>query len=329
MFKIGYRTIKTALGATLAIIIAQMLNLEYFSAAGIIAILCIQVTKKKSVYASWHRLLACLIAMAYASLLFHFIAFHPLVIGLILLIFIPTTVALKINEGIVTSSVIIMHLYGAGDITLSLLINETILIAVGVGVALVMNLYMPSVDDKLLAYQESIEANFSAILMGIVRYLRDNDHTWDGKEITETANLLNQAKSLAFRDVENHFLREEDLYYHYFKMREKQFEIIERILPLVTNIPLVVKQSGIVADFIEDLAENVHPQNTAILYLKKLEEMEIHFRGMVLPQTREEFESRAALLQLMKEMERYLLLKHSFKGLPKLTSNRMKKRHLA
>ncbi|MFF2497635.1 aromatic acid exporter family protein [Peribacillus sp. NPDC058075] len=329
MFKIGYRTIKTALGATLAIIIAQMLNLEYFSAAGIIAILCIQVTKKKSVYASWHRLLACLIAMAYASLLFHFVAFHPLVIGLILLIFIPTTVALKINEGIVTSSVIIMHLYGAGDITLSLLINETILIAVGVGVALVMNLYMPSVDDKLLAYQESIEANFSAILMGIVRYLRDNDHTWDGKEITETANLLNQAKSLAFRDVENHFLREEDLYYHYFKMREKQFEIIERILPLVTNIPLVVKQSGIVADFIEDLAENVHPQNTAILYLKKLEEMEIHFRGMVLPQTREEFESRAALLQLMKEMERYLLLKHSFKGLPKLTSNRMKKRHLA
>ncbi|MGZ9818597.1 aromatic acid exporter family protein [Peribacillus simplex] len=329
MFKIGYRTIKTALGATLAIIIAQMLNLEYFSAAGIIAILCIQVTKKKSVYASWHRFLACLIAMAYASLLFQFIAFHPLIIGLILLIFIPTTVALKINEGIVTSSVIIMHLYGAGDITLSLLINETILIAVGVGVALVMNLYMPSVDDKLLAYQESIETNFSAILMGIVRYLRDNDHTWDGKEITETANLLNQAKSLAFRDVENHFLREEDLYYHYFKMREKQFEIIERILPLVTNIPLVVKQSGIVADFIEDLAENVHPQNTAILYLKKLEEMEIHFRGMALPQTREEFESRAALLQLMKEMERYLLLKHSFKGLPKQTSNRMKKRHLA
>ncbi|MCP1494206.1 uncharacterized membrane protein YgaE (UPF0421/DUF939 family) [Peribacillus frigoritolerans] len=329
MFKIGYRTIKTALGATLAIIIAQMLNLEYFSAAGIIAILCIQVTKKKSVYASWHRFLACLIAMAYASLLFQFIAFHPLIIGLILLIFIPTAVALKINEGIVTSSVIIMHLYGSGNITFSLLINETILIAVGVGVALVMNLYMPSVDNKLLAYQESIEKNFSAILMGIVRYLRDNDHTWDGKEITETANLLNQAKSLAFRDVENHFLREEDLYYHYFKMREKQFEIIERILPLVTNIPLVVKQSGIVADFIEDLAENVHPQNTAILYLKKLEEMEIHFRGMALPHTREEFESRAALLQLMKEMERYLLLKHSFKGLPKLTGNRMKKRHLA
>lgn len=329
MFKIGYRTIKTALGASLAIIIAQMLGLDHFASAGIITILCIQVTKKKSVYASWHRFLACLIAMLYSTLLFQLIAFHPLVIGLILLIFIPTTVAFNVNEGIVTSSVIILHLYGSGKIDISLLVNETILIVVGVGVALVMNLYMPSVEKKLFAYQERIETNFSAILMGVVRYLRDNDHTWDGREITETTNLLNEAKSLAFRDVENHFLREEDLHYHYFKMREKQFEIIERILPLVTNIPLIVKQSGILADFIEDLAENVHPQNTAIVYLKKLEELETAFKGMELPQTREEFESRAALLQLMKEMERYLLLKHSFKGLPKESNNRIKKRRLA
>ena len=329
MFKIGYRTIKTALGASIAIIIAQLLGLDNFSSAGIITILCIQVTKKKSVYASWHRFLACLIAMVYSTLLFQFIAFHPLVIGLILLLFIPTTVALNVNEGIVTSSVIILHLYGSGKITFSLLLNETILIAVGVGVALIMNLYMPSVEKKLVAYQDRIETNFSAILMAVVRYLRDNDHSWDGKEITKTANLLNEAKSLAFRDVENHFLREEDLHYHYFKMREKQFEIIERILPLVTNIPLRVKQSGILADFIEDLAENVHPQNTAILYLEKLEEMEAFFKGMELPQTREEFESRAALLQLMKEMERYLLLKHSFKGLPMESNNRMKKRPLA
>lgn len=329
MFKIGYRTIKTALGASIAIIIAQLLGLDNFSSAGIITILCIQVTKKKSVYASWHRFLACLIAMVYSTLLFQFIAFHPLVIGLILILFIPTTVALNVNEGIVTSSVIILHLYGSGNITFSLLVNETILIAVGVGVALIMNLYMPSVEKKLVAYQDRIETNFSSILMAVVRYLRDNDHSWDGKEITETANLLNEAKSLAFKDVENHFLREEDLHYHYFKMREKQFEIIERILPLVTNIPLIVKQSGILADFIEDLAENVHPQNTAILYLEKLEEMEAFFKGMELPQTREEFESRAALLQLMKEMERYLLLKHSFKGLPMESNNRMKKRPLA
>ena len=184
---------------------------------------------------------------------------------------------------------------------------------------------MPSVEHKLKLYQQKIEANFSTILMEIVKYVRDNDYTWDGKELTETSKWLAEAKSLAFRDVENHFLREQNYYYRYFDMREKQFEIIERILPLVTNIPSIVKQSDILADFIRELAENVHPQNTAMIYLKKLEEMEKRFREMKLPVTREEFESRAALLQLMREMERYLLLKHSFGT----SSPRMKKRLLA
>ncbi|MFJ8264859.1 aromatic acid exporter family protein [Peribacillus asahii] len=314
MFKIGYRTIKTALGATLAIVLAQLLNLDHFPSAGIITILCIQVTQKKSLKASASRFLACLLAMGYSTLLFELVAYNPFTIGLILLMFIPTTVALKVNEGIVTSSVIILHLYSSNGITLDLLINETILIAVGIGVALVMNIYMPSVEKDLKSYQRKVEANFSAILMEIVKYVRDNDYTWNGKELTETSKWLAEAKSLAFRDVENHFLREEDYYYRYFDMREKQFEIIERILPLVTNIPSIVKQSDILANFIQELAENVHPQNTASFYLRKLDGMEQGFKEMQLPVTREEFESRAALLQLMKEMERYLLLKHSFNG---------------
>lgn len=325
MFKIGYRTLKTALGTTLAIMLAQLLGLESFASAGIITILCIKATKKKSVQASVSRVVACLIAMGYSTLFFELFGYYAVTIGLILLFFIPTTVRFKVNEGIVTSSVIILHLYSSNGITLSLLVNETILIIVGVGVALIMNMYMPSVEHKLKEYQQKIEANFSTILMEIVKYVRDNDYTWDGKELTETSKWLAEAKSLAFRDVENHFLREENYYYRYFDMREKQFEIIERVLPLVTNIPSIVKQSDILADFILELSENVHPHNTAIIYLKKLEEMEKRFRNMKLPVTREEFESRAALLQLMRELERYLLLKHSFG----FDSPRMKKRLLA
>lgn len=327
MFKIGYRTIKTALGATIAIIIAQLIGLENFPSAGIIAILCIKPTKKKSVQAAVSRIIACLIAMAYCALLFTTLGYHAVTIGLILLLFIPTTVALKVNEGIVTSSVIILHLYASGRVTSSYLLNEVILIIVGVGVALIMNMYMPSVEHKLKLYQQKIEANFSTILMEIVKYVRDNDYTWDGKELTETSKWIAEAKSLAFRDVENHFTREQNYYYSYFDMREKQFEIIERILPLVTNIPSIVKQSNMLAEFIRELAENVHPQNTAMIYLEKLDNMEKRFQEMKLPVTRQEFESRAALLQLMKEMERYLLLKDSFGS--SMSSTSMKKGLLA
>lgn len=44
--RIGMRTVKTAIAATLAIILAEWLHLEYAVSAGIIAILSVQNTKK-------------------------------------------------------------------------------------------------------------------------------------------------------------------------------------------------------------------------------------------------------------------------------------------
>ncbi|MCC3647760.1 aromatic acid exporter family protein [Cytobacillus firmus] len=314
-YRIGYRTIKTAVGTSISIMIAQMLQLDNFVSAGILTILCIKVTKKKSLRASWDRFFACLLAMAFSSLFFEGIAYHPLVIGLLLLFFIPAAVMAKASDGIVTSSVIILHIYSAGEVSKDLLLNELGIIIVGIGVALIANLYMPSLESKLKEYRLEIEENFKVIFDEIVRYLRTHESSWDGREITETMEMIDEAKALAFRDVENHFRRDESLYYHYFKMREKQFEIIERVLPSVTSIALPVEQGEMIADFIEELSEHIHPGNTALLFLEKLYRMKVSFENMELPKTREEFEARAALLHFVKEMEQYLIIKSSFKGL--------------
>ncbi|PLR99851.1 aromatic acid exporter family protein [Bacillus sp. T33-2] len=316
-FRIGYRTLKTALGTALSIMLAQYIGLDNFASAGILTILCVQVTKKRSLRASWDRLFACLIAMVFSAAFFEGLAYHPAVIGALLLFFIPTVVIAGARDGIVTSSVIIMHIYSAGKVSGGLLLNELGLIVIGIGVALIINMYMPSVDNKLEEYQLKIEDNFRRIFVEIAKYLRCNESTWDGKEITDTARLIEEAKTLAFQDVENHFLRDENLYYHYFKMREKQFEIIERVLPTITAIPLTVEQGTMVADFVEELSERIHPGNTAIFFLEKLMRMKVEFQNMELPKTREEFEARAALLHFTQEMEQYLLIKSSFKGITK------------
>ncbi|WP_282154776.1 aromatic acid exporter family protein [Cytobacillus gottheilii] len=314
-FRIGYRTIKTAVGTSIAIMIAQMFGLENYVSAGIITILCIQVTKKKSLMASWARFFACLMSMVFASLFFELIAFHPLVIGLLLLFFIPVTVMMKVNDGIVTSSVIILHIYNAGEVTRELLINELGLITIGIGVALLANLYMPSLDGKLIEYQQQIEENFKIIFDEIVKYLRTNESNWDGSELTETYALIEEARALANRDTENRFIQQENLYYSYFRMREKQFEIIERVLPSITSISLQLEQGEMIADFIEELSEHIHPGNTAIVYIEKLLRMRLQFQNMELPKTREEFEARAALLHFTQEMEQYMIIKSNFKGL--------------
>lgn len=325
-FKIGYRTIKTALGAASSIMIAQAFGLSSFTSAGILTILCIQVTKKKSVRASWERFLACIVAMIFSIVIFEGIAFHPTVIGLLLLLFIPTAVMLGASDGIVSSTVIILHLYAAGHITKSLLLNELGIIIIGIGVALLMNLYMPSLENRLIDYQRKIEENFKAIFEEIILYLKNNKTDWDGHEIPETATLIDEAKTLAFREVENHFLRNENVYYHYFKMREKQFEIIERVLPLVSSITLTVEQGEMIAEFIEELSNNIHPGNTAEIFIEKLEKMRLEFQKMELPRTREEFETRASLLHFTKEMEQYLSIKKNFVGMikPKVNKRKLK-----
>lgn len=314
-FRIGYRTIKTALGTTIAIMIAHQIGLPNFVSAGILTILCIQVTKLKTVSTSWHRFVACILAMPFSYLFFEGMGYHPVVIGIMLVFFIPTLVMLKLKEGVVTSCVIILHIFSAGKITWEMLFHEVLIIVIGIGVALIMNLYMPSVDKKLEEYQQNIEANLKIIFQEMVLFLSTGKSDWNGQEILDTAKLLDEAKALSFRNVENNFLRNENLYFHYFKMRDKQLEIIERILPMITSIPLMVKQGKMTAEFFAELSEHIHPGNTANLFLNKLKLLNVEFEKMPLPKTREEFESRAALFQINKEIEQYLIIKSSFKGL--------------
>lgn len=318
-FRIGYRTIKSAVGAVVSIMLAQYWGFDNFVSAGILTILCIQVTKKKSLRASWDRILACLFAIVYSIVFFEAIAYHPIVIGLLLLLFIPTAVMFKVSEGIVSSTVIILHFFSAGQVTFDFVVNELAIIVIGIGVALLANLYMPSLDHEIEAYQHKVEANFKKVFLEIVHYLRVGDSDWDGKEIPETIKWIEEAKRLSFQVMENQFLHDDDdeLYYTYFKIREKQFEIIERVLPIVTSISQTVEQGKMIADFIEEIAEHIHIGNTADFYLDKLRDMNIIFENMELPKTREEFEIRAALLHFIKEMEQYLLIKRSFKGIKK------------
>ncbi|TFE03165.1 aromatic acid exporter family protein [Jeotgalibacillus salarius] len=316
MFRIGYRTIKTAVGTAAAIGVASMLGLENYASAGIIAILCIQNTKRKSVKVSWSRIAACIIAMAFSYIFFEGIAYHPITIGLLILFFIPTAVALKIKEGIVTSSVIILHLFTSNHITFSLIGNELMLLLIGISTALIMNLYMPSVESKMVNMQTQIEIQFKEIFEQMSSYLRDTHSEWNDGLLIETEKLIKEGKTIAFQDVENHFLRNENTYYLYFTMREKQFVLINRMLPLLQSLNFEAEQREMIAEFVEDLSTHIHPGNTALLYLKKLYDMKLIIEEMPMPKEREEFETRAALFQFIREMEEYLQLKQSFRGIP-------------
>ncbi len=132
---------------------------------------------------------------------------------------------------------------------------------------------------------------------------------WQGNEIAVTEDILVEAKQLVIRDRDNHLLRNEHTYYNYFKMRERQFELLKKMLPLVTHLPKTDAIAIKIAGFFERLSKAVHPGNTAITFLEELKELKREFHAEDLPETREEFETRAHLFQLLHEIEEYLIIK--------------------
>lgn len=311
--KIGYRTIKTAIGTPVSITLAQLFGLTNFVSAGILTILCIQPSRKRSLMSAWQRFLACVLAMIFSFVFFEVIGYTPFSIFIMILLFIPVTVFFKVTPGVASSSVVTLNLYSSSSITGPLLADQLLLITIGIGTGLLLNLYMPSLDKMLKSNQEKLEENFSRILYEYSLYIRDKDSNWKGEEITNTEDILAKANTLVQRDRENHLLRSDHTYYDYFQMRKRQFELLKKMLPLVTHLPNTDYISNRIADFFEKLSTSVHPGNTAILFLEELRQLRRDFHEEDLPTNREEFETRSNLFQLLHEIEEYLIIKNKFK----------------
>ncbi|MDT3994825.1 aromatic acid exporter family protein, partial [Mammaliicoccus fleurettii] len=172
-YRIGYRTLKTALGMTLAVILSQLIGLDNYASSAILVVLCIKDTRIKSFEAAIYRFIACFIAIMIGSVFFTYLGSTPIILGIMVLLFIPVTVMVGVQEGIVTSCVIILHLYMAKTIDFHLIINEILLLIIGIGIALIMNMFMPSLDHKLNQYKRKIEDDFIIITFVFSEALKD------------------------------------------------------------------------------------------------------------------------------------------------------------
>ena len=77
----------------------------------------------------------------------------------------------------------------------------------------------------------------------------------------------------------------------------------------------MTEQATLIAAFMEDLSEHVHSGNTASRFLEKLDKVKEEFAKMPLPTDHETFLAMAALYQFIEEMDEYLVIKQSFKGM--------------
>lgn len=303
----GFRVIKTAAGTLAAIATALLFGVDNPLAAGILAILGIDTTRWRGLKTVFARFVASVLGLFVASLLFVTLGFHIWVLSLFILVSYPLFARFGLKEGIVTGSVIVFHLFAYDEVSWWTLGTELKLLSIGFGWATVFNLiYMPREKPVLETLRLRTEQGFSDIFRHLAAHLRNPDGIWGGEELLTTEAAIEQGIDNARRAQENRLIPQNEPWLLYFHMRRQQLDSIHQMVASVAFISHRVPQAELIAVLFDRLTEDVKSDYYEGETERMLSELEDGYGKLPLPQTRADFESRAALFQTTKELRRFL-----------------------
>lgn len=310
----GMRVIKTAIAALAAIYTALTIGLDPPVSAGLLAILGVEATRMKGLKSSFARFVASVLGLFLASIIFIVLGFHLPAVSLFILIVFPVLSRLGLKDGIVTSSVIVFHVFAKEEVTAGVIANEILLLVTGLGWATVINMiYMPREENKLVRCRTELEESLGGILREMAATLRNPARLWDGQELLKAHAACEEGARLAELSRENRLWGAPSYWETYFEMRRQQLEAIQQMLVQLAFVYDKMPQGELVAKLFDHLADDVKSDVYKGEVEEKLHRLKERFKRMELPRTREEFEVRAAILQLCHELERCLAIARRWK----------------
>ena len=303
---------KVIVSAFVALLVAQALHLTTPSAAAIIAILSVMDTKKVSLAATGQRLAAAVLALVIGMGIFAIFGFDVMSFGLYLLCYIPLAYLLKVDIGVAPSTVLVIHLWTQQQLTFELFVNELLLVTIGAGVAILLNWYMPSYRQEIERVREEIEGKMREVLLKMSGFLTIGDGKNDGEVLQLLKEKLSEAREYVRLEAENHLTKEVTYDYQYFEMRRDQSKLLEIMATNLNEFRWDGEEMAILSEMFKQTAQQLAEQNTASQLIDDIEDLLEQFRERPLPQTRREFEKRAQLYQLLRDLKRFVQLKVDF-----------------
>ena len=282
MFKINMmKAIKITLGCCLAFITANALHLEYSTSVVTITLLSILNTKRDTLIVAWKRSVAFLLASSIAIISFTIFRFSVWGLGVYLIIIV--------------------------------ILCEATLMAIGILMGILMNLYMPNQIKKIKTYQAIIDRHFKELLLcfsnSIVLLNRSQSIQYQFDVLSPIFQKSIQATDL---HINNHLFSDTGYYLHYLKMRLKQYEVLQIIATNIQRMEYVPAQAKEVSQYLKEVANSIEKHDNAQEMLDKLQKMRIRFRMGELPKDRKEFEARAVLYEIVNDVQYLLRLKQEF-----------------
>ncbi len=118
------QSVKITLGVFVAVMLAKMLGMEFYTSVGTIVIVSMLSAKKQSIRQASTYLLASLVSLTLASVLFTLLGYSFAIFMLYILIFTFLMHKMNMKVAIVLNVVLVMHIFSLKEISFSILANE-------------------------------------------------------------------------------------------------------------------------------------------------------------------------------------------------------------
>ena len=163
------------------------------------------------------------------------------------------------------------------------------------------------------------DESIRAIIKRMAERIRTLDRTnYDGSCFLLLDKQLSTAKNLALTNMDNTLGTPSCAELDYVQMREFQSQVLRQIYNSIQMIAYLPDQAPIIADFFERISKEYAKTNDVKSLLDTLHELILSMKNEKLPTKREEFESRAVLFYILKQLEEF------FASLLRLTSSFVK-----
>ena len=295
-----FRLIKMTTGFIAGMLIAKALELPYFYTAGVIAVLSLEPTRKASLESGIIRIIDSLLGLGLATLLFYLFGFHVLVLFIFVSLFIPISFFLKIDRGIVVSLVLVSQIYLESHLHFSL--NALYILLIGVGVAFLLNLYMPK-NDHIKKEIALIDQHLNKLIQGIAKQ--------QPVSFEEIEELLSATYNNIQVELENINIPLTTKRLKYVEMRTEQVSILKRVYQILNNVDQI-KEKEIILNFLKEFDNRIGEKNYASPLLNRLNELFLMFKESALPESRDQFENRAQLYYVLLEIDLFLKIKLTY-----------------
>ena len=313
--KIALKALKIALGSSVAIYIATLLDLDYAISAGTITLLTIVSTKWDTVKLSLFRIVTLVVTIFAAWVVFTHVPNAWLAYGIFVFLVVIFCETLGWGATISVNAVVGAHLLMEMQFDLDFIINEGLLVIIGITLAVVLNLFNDNKHTKreLVEHMRYVETRLQLLLRELAKYLDNQEmprSVWD--DIIQLEKDIRGYVTDAREYQDNTFSSHPGYYIDYFEMRLRQCTILHNLHYEMKQIRNMPAQAKIISDYILYMSDYVIEINLPVKQLNRLNEIFDNMKKEPLPKSRDEFESRAILYHILMDLEDFLVFKRRF-----------------